>query len=119
MSKEFEARFDLRVDLLLKKRFKKFCKDNDIKLSEAGREAIALYLHNKTLVNTLIENLQDTKFFMEFFKFYQGSPTDIQEAFSDLLGPAEEQLIKNTPPQLLRNIHVVTKRGKEALEKLL
>lgn len=119
MSKEFEARFDLRVDMILKKKLNKFCKDNNITLSDAGREAIALYLHNKAFVNTLIENLQDTDFYTLFCKFFHESPIGVQEALSELVGPAEEQLVQSTPPQLLRSIHVLTKRGKEALEKML
>jgi hypothetical protein len=116
MSKEFEARFDLRVGVTLKRRFKKFCAEHNLKLSDAGRDAITQFLNHKNFVDSIIEQLQTPEFFDTFNAFYTKCPDKVRESFGDILGPAEEKLVKGTPPQLLRTLKVVTKKGQRALE---
>jgi len=119
MTKEFEARFDLRVDADLKERFQKYCQSKNIKMSDAGRESLATYIDSRTFIYTLIENLQNTQFFDKFTTFYEDLPADIKKALERIIGPEEEKLVKETPPQLLKNVKVMTKQGQKVLRKLL
>jgi len=119
MTKEFESRFDIRVNASLKKQFQKVCKDNNLTLSYGARDALDIFIYFRPFVNALIENLQDPSFFDIFITFYNSMPSTVQKTFDDLFGPEEEKVVKETPPQLLKNIKVVTKKGNKALKKLL
>jgi hypothetical protein len=112
---EKSARFELRIDTDLKRKFKKFCKDKEINLSEAVRCAITEYLGNKVFAYSLVEHLQDSTFFESFNNFYHTLPKDLRINLDELLGSEEEELVAKTPPQLLKNIKVITDRGNEAL----
>lgn len=113
---EYNDRLDLRLNEEHKEKFREFCKKNKLTLSDAGREALDIYMDSKTLIAALVENIQDPSFFKLFKKFYESLGSDIKDPFDKLLGPEEEKLIKETPPQLLRNVRIITPLGKKALQ---
>lgn len=115
---EYNDRLDLRVNGDHKEKFRDFCKKQNITLSDAGREALDIYMDSRTFIAAIIENIQDPPFFKIFKKFYEAIGPDIKNPFNKLLGPEEEKLIKSTPPQLLRNVRVVTPSGKKAIQNL-
>jgi hypothetical protein len=119
MNKELEARFDLRVNKSLRDKFIKFCKSKEMTLSDAGRDALITYTSSKALIDAIIVNLQNPSFFKDFSRIYPGLPEDVRNALNNLLEPEEEELIKNTPPQLLKNVNVITNKGQKALKKML
>jgi len=119
MNNEYEARFDLRVNKNLKDKFTKFCKLKKLKLSDAGRDALTMYAPSKAFIDAMVDNFQDPSFFEYFNKIYPNLPEDIRSAINNLLGPEEEKLIKSTPPQLLKNVNIITESGRKILKKLL
>lgn len=115
---EYNDRLDLRLNGDHKEKFREFCKKHNITLSDAGREALDIYMDSRTFITAIVENIQDPKFFKIFKKFYDALVPDIKEPFDNLLGPEEEKLIKEAPIQLLRGIRVVTPTGKKALKNI-
>jgi hypothetical protein len=103
----------------LKERFRGYCSKNNITLSDAVRDALNTYPFYKTFIEAIVENIQDPKFFRKFKSFYEFLPLDIKKLFDNLVGPEEDKLINETPPQLLKNLKVITKSHREILEKLL
>jgi hypothetical protein len=119
MNKELEARFDLRVNKNLKDKFIRYCKSKKLTLSDAGRDALTTYVFSKTLIDTMVINLQNPSFFKDFNNIYPVLPEDLKNALNNLLAPEEEKLVKSTPPQLLNSVNVITDRGQKALKRLL
>lgn len=119
MNSELEARFDLRVNRDLKEKLTRYCEATGIKLSDAGRESLAAYIDYRMFVNSIIENLQNPEFYVNFTLFCSSLPDDIKKPLERLIGPEEEKLVLSTPTQLLKNIKVMTKQGQKALKKLL
>jgi hypothetical protein len=118
MAKEFESRFDIRVDTSLKEQFKKVCEENNQTLSEGVRNALDIFICFKPFVNSLIESLQNPLYFTAFYTFYNSVPFSVKKTFDALLWPEEEKMLKKTPKQLLKSINVVTEKGREMLKEL-
>lgn len=112
-TKKLQDRIDLRIDRPLKIEFSKFCKDKNIKLSQAGREALLIYIRFKIFSDKLLEGIQNPDLYEKFNIFYDAMPTSLKKAFNELMGSEEEKLIESTPPQLLKNLKVITITGQE------
>lgn len=110
------SRFELRINTDLKRKFNKFCKDQNINLSEAVRQAITGYMSSKPFIYSLIEYLQDQRFYDSFVQFYITLPSELKLKLDELLGSEEETLVMKAPPQILKNVKVITNRGNKALE---
>lgn len=130
-SDNFSARIDLRVDPNFKKSFVSFCKEHQIKPSDAAREALDQYMalgeFKKHLFNFLHKYTDARKKFKEFYDkippvFIKGDECSaIGNWFDDLLGSEEIKLINNTPSILLPSVQslIVTHPGEEALRERL
>lgn len=119
MGNDNTDRLDLRIDPDLKNRFRGYCSNNGISLSDAVRDALDTYPFYKSFIEAIVENIQDPKFFKKFKAFYEILPLDLRNLFDILMEPEEKKLIKETPSQLLKNLKVITKSHKEFLERLL
>ena len=125
----FSARIDLRIDPKFKKSFITFCKEHQIKASDAAREALDQYMalgdFKKQLFNFLHKYTDARKKFREFYDkiptvFIKGDNCNaIGNWFDDLLGSEEIKLINNTPSILLPSIQsiIITQSGEEALRE--
>ena len=128
-SENLSARIDLRINSKFKKSFVTFCKENNIKTSDAARESLQQYMELGDFKKQLFEFLHKypdaRKKFKEFYNkippvFIKGENCyDIGNWFDDLLGSEEIKLIKNTPVILLSGIQdmILTGPGEEALRE--
>lgn len=117
MNKEYRARFDLRVEPELRNLFQEYCKEKKLTISDAGREALEIYVSTKKFKESFLEYIQNPEFFSGFNAFYENLPCDIKNEFEEFLGPEEEKLVAKTPKQLLKVLRVVTNRGQKAIER--
>ena len=60
---EYNDRLDLRVNGDHKEKFRDFCKKQNITLSDAGREALDIYMDSRIFIAAIVENIQDPHFF--------------------------------------------------------
>ena len=116
MNKEFEERFDLRVEKALKDKFKKYCKSKKINLSDAGRDALETFIDSRMFIENLIESLQDHALYADIVRSFQALPENVRKPLERLLGPEEEKLVNKTPHPLLKNVKVMTTQGLRALK---
>lgn len=116
-TKKLQDRIDLRIDQKLKVEFSRFCKDKNKKLSQAGRDALITYMQFNVFRDMLLGDIQNPDLYEKFSSFYDTMSAPLKKMFNELIGSEEEKLIESTPPQLLKNVKVITLKGQKALSK--
>lgn len=116
---ELKGRLDLRVDTTLKDKFKAYCGENNLTLSDAGRDALDVYMISMTFIGALVDKIQDPEFYKTFKKFHSTLPKELKTPFDLLLSPEEKKLIDETPYRLLKNVKVITRESHKKLNGLL
>lgn len=112
----FDSRIEFRIDSESKEKFKKFCLDNNLTHSNAGRDALLMYLNVKSIINIILSDVKDDSVFTWLKKTYKKLPADYKAIFEETLGIEEEKLIQKTPDPLLSRINIITERGKQAFK---
>lgn len=112
----FDSRIEFRIDSKSKNKFRKFCSDNNLTSSDAGRDALLMYLNVRSTINVILSDVKDDSIFVWLKKTYKKLPADYKTIFEETLGIEEEKLIQKTPDQLLSRINIITERGEIAFK---
>lgn len=111
-----DSRIEFRIDSESKNKFKKFCSDHNLTPSDAGRDALLMYLNIRLIINIILSDVKNDSIYKWLKKFYKKLPSDYKAIFEETLGKEEEKLIQKTPEQLLSRINIITEKGEIAFK---